>query len=768
MLYLNPPYDIIRGVSVFRDHDPESNQFYYLPAMPHLTMIDNKASFNLIKYTGEAGSGGFLDFDVNLSIDQEVQDEIRATLRSKYHLSKQPNLIPVIVEDGSVRLMILGKKTPEPPPPSGQIPALPPPPKPEDLPEFVLKVDHYAKPSLYGDNQAVLSVQLDEYGVALIEQSLLGVMQPVGIVYQLDFLALRPAFNVKVSADWNRVQTHFEESFSASVFFFSTEVEKVIDKLIDDQVIKIEVDTFIPEGENSANVISDRNKAVNEVKEMIMHTFFQPSINPVTREKDGWDRATDTAMTLSKLAVTGGWASVASLSYKKVDLTRIDQKAFNFNMTERTTVRRSIYPQAHLQGLSGVLNKGGGVNLDDYVHVVNIDDPFFKRRKVSVINRADFEHDLITSVNVSLTYGNETKDVILDATTAKGSVDWSSILQNKQMVRDLTYTYTVTFKSADTVDRPGRLESPDASCIRDQLEINPRSDGLYHIIDVPITSLEFPFEVYPNIEVQLRYNDPDHQINLNDTFILNKSHSEIHWPFFLRDQKKKSFDYKVIFRAIDNHDIAWDWKTTDQQQVILRDPRPNKRTVTIVPAVNPNQVSMVFVDVTYRDDGNGILVQQSFTFDNTPAGKAPKNFSVALANVDKRQIDYEVKYLLSDNSLVELPPSQTLANQIILRADLKGHRIITVQPNDVDFADRNVDRVKVDLLYNDTDNGLSFASSFTFTSKTERGFFEFDYVNAQKSEYTFQLTTVFKDGFSFTRDPQPNTKDVLTLDVGHS
>lgn len=767
MLYLNPPYDIIRGVSVFRDHDPESNQFYYLPAMPHLTVIDKKASFNLIKYTGEAGSGGFLDFDVNLGIDQDIQDEIRATLRSKYHLSKLPNLIPVIVEDGSVRLMILGKKTPEPPSPSGQIPPPPPPPKPEDLPEFVLKIDHFAKPSLYGDNQAIFSVQLDQYGVALIEQSLLGVMQPIGIVYQLDFLALRPAFNVKITVDWNRVQTHFEESFSASVFFFSTEVDKAIDKLIEDQAIKIEVDTFIPEGEDSANVISDRDKAVNEVKEMIMHTFFQPSINPVSKEKDGWDRLSDTAMTLSKLAVTGGWASVASLSYKKVDLTRIDQKAFNFNMTERTTVRRSIYPQAHLQGLARVLSDGGAINLDDYVHAVNIDDPFFKRRKVNVINRVDLEQDLITSVNATLTYGSEPKNVILDTTTPKASVDWPSILQNNQMVRDLTYNYTVTFKGADTVDRPGRLESPSANFTGDQLEINPRSDGLYHIINVPITSLNFPFDMYPNIEVQLRYSDSDHQIDLNDTFILNKDHSETRWPFFLRNREKNTFDYKVIFRAFDNHDIAWDWKTTDQQQVILRDPRPNKRTVTIVSAVNPNQVSMIFVDVTYRDDDNGILSEQSYLFDNTPTGKTPKNFSVALVNVDKRLINYQVKFLLSDNSLVELPTSQTLANQIILRADLKGHRIIIVQPENVDFIDRNVDRIKVDLLYSDADNGLSFASSFTFKSKTEKGFFEFDYVNAQNNEYTFQLTTVFKDGFSFTRDTQQSTQDILMLDVGH-
>jgi hypothetical protein len=768
MLYLAPPYDIIQGVSVFRDHDPATNQFYYLPTAPHLTVIDNATSFNLIKFTGEAGSGGFLDFDVDLGIDQETEDEIRSTLRTKYHLSQPPNLIPVIVENGSVRLMILGKKTAEAPTPGGQIPSAPPPPEPAELPEFVLKIDHFAKPSLYGNNAAAFSVQLDEYGVVIIEQSLKGILQPIGIVYSLEFLALRPAFNVKVTADWNRVQTHFDESFSASVFFLSTDVEKVIDKLIEDQVIKIEVDDFIPEGEDSASVISDRTKAVNEIKDMITHTFFQPSINPVSTAKDGWDKATDTALAINKLAVTGGWGGIATLSYKKIDTTRIDQKSFNFNMTERTTVRRTIYPQAHLEGLTRALRAGGPINLDDYVHPINIDDPFFKRRTVDVINRADLTQDSITSVNVSLNYGNEPRNVILDGATAKASVDWASILQNNAMVRDVTYNYKVTFQGVDTADRPGVLQSPDATSPNDALEINPRSDGLYSIISVPITSLDFPFDMYPNVEVQLRYNDPEHQISLNDTFILKKDLTEVRWPFFLRDPEKKTFDYKVIFRAHDNRDLEWDWRSTDQQEVILRDPRPNKRTVTIVPAVNWNQIAMVFVDVAYRDDENGVRAEQSYTFDSTETGKARQTFSVALADPDKRLITYNAKFLLTDNSESDLPVSQTLANQIIVRADLKGHRVITVEPEQVDFAGCNVDRIQVDLLYQDDDNGLSFAGSFTFRSKTDRGFFEFDYVDPQKAGYTAQLTTVFLDGFSFTRDPQPDTREVLVLPVGNS
>ena len=61
----------------------------------------------------------------------------------------------------------------------------------------MIKVQNAAKPSLYGDNQASFSVQLDQYGATILEQALQGEMAPVAVIYSLDFIALRPAFNVQ-------------------------------------------------------------------------------------------------------------------------------------------------------------------------------------------------------------------------------------------------------------------------------------------------------------------------------------------------------------------------------------------------------------------------------------------------------------------------------------------------------------------------------------------------------------------------------------------
>src|SRR5215469_2296661 len=113
MLYLNPPYFLINGVSIFPDSD-DKLQFYYMPMMPHLTMVTDPTTsastpqLTLIEYTGSAGTGGFLDFDVNLGLDDGALSEVTGILQRKLNLTQQPVLSPVTFVDGSVRLLILG------------------------------------------------------------------------------------------------------------------------------------------------------------------------------------------------------------------------------------------------------------------------------------------------------------------------------------------------------------------------------------------------------------------------------------------------------------------------------------------------------------------------------------------------------------------------------------------------------------------------------------------------------------------------------------
>lgn len=769
MLFLKPPFHIIEGVAVFADHANE-RQFYFMPAMPKLTTIRDPAvgvdipQLQLLKFRGNAGTGGFLTFEVNLGIEQDRLDSIAMELKRLHRLRDQPFLAPVILEDGNVRLMILGKATPAPPtgaaPPGGR----PPTPPADADSRFVVKIDHPSKPALYGDNQAIFSVQLDQDGVQLVEASLQGEMLPIGVIYSLDFYALRPAFTVKVTADWNRIQTHFEESFGAETLFTSVQIDTVVDKLIEDQVVVIEVDSFLPEGEDAGSWVGRRDQAINDFKDMVLDSFFKPSLEPMREEKDGWDKFADTTERLATLGATGGWGGVAQFSYTKKDLTRIDQKRLNLVMNERVTVKRSIYPQAHLKGLARILRgPTGAVNLSRFVREVTLDDDWFRKRQVKAHALVNFDNDSIESVNATVTYDGRPQTLRLTKTETSGLRQWNSVVLNNAMKRSVEYEYRVNFKDVDTSERPGVLNSAKMTTVGDEFELSPRAERLYYLDDIQFGADLLPWDRFPNVAVEVRYEDPENAIRLAETFVLSRAKSDATWKRFRLNPARDDYQVRITYLAVDHRDIVLDWRTTDQERLTIRDPRPSKRTVQVVPAVSWGLVAMVFVEVRYTDEANGVNEQQTLSFFDTPDDRGPKTFSVNLVDPGHRLVHYSASILLKDNRMISVPPSTTAGPTVFLRTDMTGHRIVVVRPAEVDFAARGIVRIEAVLAFADADAGLSFEDRFTFHSPKDTQFFEYDYVAAERRSYTCKVAIVLANGLVQEKDMGNLNGDRLIL-----
>lgn len=757
MLYLNPPFHIINGVSVFADHE-DPLQFYYLPLGPRLSEVDDPVigrkvpQLQLIKYRGAAGNGGFLNFDVDLRVDN--LDDLRAEIRRLQRLREEPRLAPVPLVDGTVRLLLLGRSTGDT--------------APAGTPQFVIKIDHPAKPSLYADNNAAFSVALDAAGVTVLEQALQGELSPIGIVYSLEFLGLRPAYRVRLHIDWDRVQKHLDESFGVDTLVFSSEIESIVDELVESQAIVLEADTFVPEGEEESGVLERRDQALNEARDLITDAFFKPSIDPFRPEEDGWDKAAELGERISQMAVTGGLSGSSLFSYNKLDVTRIDRKKLDVNFAERTTVKRTIYPQRHLAGLFRVL-RDGGMDLDRFVVSVDLDDPWFQRRRASVISRANFEEDGLASIHATLRYGGEPRDVLLESSTARAAVEWASRLSGGDtggaMQREITARYKVTFKNADGGERPLSLESPETAFDGDSFEINPRE--LYSVVPVPIVALSFPWERYPHVEVLTRYSDPDHGIALDDTFLLDKERPQATWRIFALEPRRQTFDYRLIFRAADHQDLEMPWVTTADERIAIRDPFPQKRTLQIVPSFDWNRVERAFVDVAYDDPANGVHEEQSFDF--SAADAAPKTFSVDLADPDARRVSYRITVLFKDGSMTEIPRSFTLERRIVARGDARGHNIVLIRPEAGDFAARKLREMKLAIAYRDGLEGgtaLSFEDAFTFRSADDRARFEYDFADPQRTAYEYRITYLFTNGLARETDPQTSEADELVLPLG--
>lgn len=763
MLYLHPPFHIIRGVSLLRDHiDPL--QWYFLPMAPQLPTVPDPVAgvdipqLQLIRYRGSAGNGGFLNFDVHLGLEEERLEDVRRRLRDLEDLDDLPRLAPVPLVDGTVRLLMLGRSSDAPPPEDGQ---------PPDPSIFEVKMSHFAKPSLYGDNRAAFSVEMDQEAVTVVEAALQGEIAPMAVIYSLEYLALRPAYSVRLQADWDRVQTHLEESFGVDTLIFSSQIDEVVDELIEDRVIVIEADTFIPEGDDQAEVLSRRDQAVNEVREMVTDTFFTPSIDPLKApEPDGWDRFADTTARLSQIAHTGGLSESSVFSYKKVDLTRIDRKSLSVDLRERTTITRHIHPQGHVRGLFRVL-RDGAVDLDRFVIPVDLDAPWFERRTVEVVPQIDFTADGIETVQVELTYGDRTRSLLFEAgetgEARARSVEWASDLEEdaegqRRMVRPVTWRYTVRFAGADGTERPRRLESPELVTTADRVPLSPRD--LYSLEPIPITPLSFPWDRWPHVSVRLRYDDEDHGIHQDDTFLLDQETPEATWRRFVLDPGKAGYERQITFHGADHQDLVGPWETTTEEQVRLRDPFPRKRTVEVIAAVDWNRVRRVFVDLAYRDPAHDVFEEESLTLtQEDDAG----TFSVDLVDPDLRRVSYQATVMFTDGSLAEIPRSTTLDRRIFVTEEMRGHRIVEVRPEDREFAAAQLREMQVDLRF--LDGGNEIRDRFVFTSTGDLGHFEFDYSDDTHRDYEYKVRYLRTDGLARSVDWKSSDADVLVLDV---
>lgn len=747
MLLLDSRARFIEGVSVFPDHADE-RQWYYLPAMPHLSTTSapgstaETPSFLLMAYTGVTASetGGFLSFDCNLGIAEDVLDDIASEIQRGEGLTEKPRLAPVPLVGGTVSLQMLGSKSGDAEEEAA-----------EDVNAFVLAIDHAASPSLYGTNQASFSVELDKAGFAAVNDTLDGAILPIAVMYQLDYLALRPAYSVSLKIDWDRVQKHLDDSYSAKAFFVSAEINKTVDELIESRVIEFSADTFVPEDEGK--VIDRRDAAVAQVRQMLTEAFFTPTLPPWTPEKPAdWEKALAAVGELATQGAAlaggggGGGGSNLSFTYKHTDYTRIDRKSLDVNFSERTTVRRTIYPQGHLAQVLSLITASGRPR-EDFVRRIKIDDPWFGRRRVTVSYSPGLAVDEIAHIDVHADYRGQVKNQLLKPDAWEAEFEWANVVENGAQVRDVDLTYEVAFTNIDATERPGTLASTPTPFAGDSKALLPEID-LFALKPVPVRAEGVPWDAYSSVQVDLRYTDEANGIRQSDTIRLTKEDPDGVWKMFVLDRARTGFEVRQVFFALDDRDVDTGWLPGVDEQVVVRNPFPQNLALTIEPPAVWTGLSRVFVDVRYQDDANDLRVEESYTLKE---GADAPVFSVALRNAALRSVFYTVTFQFSDGRSVTVPESITSERRIVLSPEMKGRRIVAVH-RPADFVTRKMREVQVELRFEDFLGGVSVADAVVLNAETATATFEYPYVDDARDKYEYRAVFIMQNGMKLTRE----------------
>ncbi|WP_433917461.1 hypothetical protein OIE50_01195 [Streptomyces canus] len=745
MLFEAPPYYLIDGVSIMRDHaDPL--QFYYLPLGPQFVTRSEGGvevpEFLLIKIRSEAGTIGFADFDVHLGMPPGQLEVIQQELQRLAALDRPPRLAPVPVTDGTVAMMLFGAS--DIGPAAGEAaPA---------GPDFVQAIHHAAKPALYGDNRAAFSVELDELGIIVLDQAMAGEMAPIGVVYSLDYLALRPAYHVQLTIDWNRTQDVLDTTFGHEGMVDAVQIQDVCERLIEDRVIQFEADTFVPEDDESGTLVERRNAAVARVRDMITDAFFASSLDPLRKPPDGWDKAREVIKSFSPQRST----PLGVFSYKKTHFTRVDSKRLDVDFSERTTLKRTMYPQGHLSGFFDLF--GAGVDRSRLVLDVTANDPWFKQRKVQLFCRADFEHDPISSVTATLTYAGQPQTLHLDKEHPDAEAHWFSEVKDGRMVMPVSLTYTVDLVPDDAGERPARLVSATEEFVGDSKNIQPRE--LFSLETIPVLTLPgFPWDRYPVVEAELRYDDPAHQIRQDDLIRLTAENPQGSWRRFLVGPPAAPVMARLTYRAADNRDHVTPFTALPGPQLDVLDPFPRRLKIDIVPALDFAAVDRAFVDLVYEDSANGIRLEDSIEV--VKDGK-PRPFVADRADPTLSSTRYRITVLMQDTTVLEGPWSTTLNSRIFVRADLRGHRSVTLR-SPTDFTAKGLESIRVEARAKDDAAQLSFEDRFDFTAPGSTAVFEFDFKDPAADAFELKVHQVFLNGMASDKDWSRFDEDTVTI-----
>lgn len=289
MLYLDTSLQV-EGLTLFRDYNAP-NRFYYMPSAPHLTVEAGQPMFQLLIYrrditdnpdfhAGDRPGGGFLTMTVDLGVRQSTLDAAKGQLRGVAGGEGEVELAPVPFEDGSVRISTLGASAGKAPGVEGTGGA-------DDQsageaergPRFVEKILGAARPSLYGDNRAVFTIELSHEGAQLMRASLQdpGASQIV-VIYDLQYRGLMPAYEAKITIDFKQSYSYLRNRFQANTLWFKADVDSEVEKLRKEGHIKIEAADYL---QNDPAKLMERAEKLQELaKELATWAFFKPGLTP--------------------------------------------------------------------------------------------------------------------------------------------------------------------------------------------------------------------------------------------------------------------------------------------------------------------------------------------------------------------------------------------------------------------------------------------------------------------------------------------------------
>jgi hypothetical protein len=763
MLDLRPPWFLIDGVLVAPD-TADPTQYYYFPSSPHLARDDHgRPAIRLMVYredletlpAGQDEAAGFLVLDTALDWPAETLTRVARKIAGQRDLPATPRLVPVPFTAGTVRFFVFDRRSALPGDQGGPggpgagpgIGAGAEPGGPGDgtdpdgvSTEWVPRLLAAGMPSLYSDNRAMLSATLSKKAAQLFEAAFGGFV-PAGVVYDLTYAGLQPAFDVKVAADWEQVYHHIFDETATRILFSSHDVSTIVDDLVDKKVITF---TGTIEGVGDEGMEAQFNEVRKLLQEWVINKFFIPVPNP--DQPDDHPIESRVLDTLHGLLTVGSPVDVRH-TRRELDMSEI--RTFTVDYSIARAVERRIAPQGHLS----VVLADSGAPREQVVTVVTGAEDQWRSLEFTVSAAAEFGPAALAQVDVFVWYG--------DAGTGPspappaGADVWSATLDATHPVAtraawyrpeagtSFLYRYEAVFSPHAVVGDGVVLDSGWRRGEGARLTVIPSQ--LYDDRSLGFeTSAILPADLFPEVFVRLRYTDPDAGWTYQDSGVLSANHP-LPFAFRTRQHAPAGVDYRLTFLSPGADPIDADWATTSESHVLVGDPRRNLTHVRVTVVGDISRIRQLLIDFTYDDEDNDVHQEGSLNLD---AASLPLAHEWVFHRVDpaKRRYRYQQTLVDVDGNLsatgwltddrTTLPVGEVYALRWTIRPQLVGPPL----------TDNNLSAVRVHLHYRDVANGYETSGDVAFAAPGEGAGWALALKDPALRDYDYTVTYVTNTG----------------------
>ena len=709
--------DVIEGVTVYADHLDIATS-YLLPNTPRFRLDDKKKPvFKFLKYKfpvdrpdGKKG-GGFLIFDVEFTVDDQVREKVRAKLQERLN-AKTQNVNPKPqVKLGTLRPIStspLGK-------PSTTVQLL------DSGGALVQRIQNPGQPSLFGNFITPITVELSPEGATLAEKALQGQGGVVQVAYNLPMVVRIPPLTANVDF-WASKFMSFHQEVNVGKNIWGTprsRSEQVKEFFDSKEFARVHVDPGMVTDQKVIQAVTDWGWATldDAVKRMVLK-----DIDPV---KDDQRKVDESLNHLTRdIMVT-----------RMVDFHRVFRQDMAMDWDPA--------PRGTLVNITNI----PGVKWSDHASVVDLDDPFFKQLNLIIQANADFQNLPIFSVDVNIQYGKNKNPQTFSFKTPADIGKFNASLEGNDW--KYKYSYKVHYKGMSQA-----FESKPKETNETNLTIDAGDTG---ILTVDVIPGDIDFSEVRAAQVTMRY-EPDGAQPIEQMFMLDKPESSVRFQKIVLQEINKPYKYKVKYMMKNGKEFqSPDWTEGRSPTLMINDVFNAIKTIGIRARGNfDTDVDVILVDLTYTDAGNKYTQTKSVALT-----KDTKFFDWQIPVISETGgvVSYSgtIKY---QNNKEEPFKGETAENTILVGPKVTGFLEVSVMPDLIDFG--QVKLAKISLSYNDQPNSVNAKKDVVFrpgASNTET--FKVELKDKNKTSYEWQAQFFLNDGS--TKKTPVNTTEEQTL-----